>query len=359
FFPGTSPIQTRAKYFFCVPYALKDLEKRGETNPNKMFTALSAIEEACGKKFLMDTPSADGIIGRRALDNKSWVKRAPSDIYWAGIRRFGIFTGGDMSLSEYIRFVCASNKEKDTFISLGNRNDNSEDKEQDDIDAGKGSYKKFWNIPTYTSNWQENLSISLTYEESIFLKNQIKLTCKDTMFGDILKNNMTGITDINSFYELSTVITNFPDEIQKNYKLAVDFSEFIYAIRVMYNIIVSAGNNQKANDEWAVIELNLDKIANIDIDNIYNSLKIRSPLLLKFLNDSKRYMLSGDIDSLKATIVAREVQLKGVSRAKTKHAGEFNSSDWYGGGRLDYRFGDAKTIINDIYEGEKNCAEPE
>lgn len=26
FFPGTSTIQTRAKYFFIVPYALKDLE---------------------------------------------------------------------------------------------------------------------------------------------------------------------------------------------------------------------------------------------------------------------------------------------------------------------------------------------
>ena len=27
FFPGTSTIQTRAKYFFAVPYALKQLEK--------------------------------------------------------------------------------------------------------------------------------------------------------------------------------------------------------------------------------------------------------------------------------------------------------------------------------------------
>ena len=28
FFPGTSTIQTRAKYFMIVPYALKDLEYR-------------------------------------------------------------------------------------------------------------------------------------------------------------------------------------------------------------------------------------------------------------------------------------------------------------------------------------------
>ena len=32
FFPGTSTIQTRAKYFLIVPYALKDLEYSIETN---------------------------------------------------------------------------------------------------------------------------------------------------------------------------------------------------------------------------------------------------------------------------------------------------------------------------------------
>ena len=36
FFPGTSTIQTRAKYFFLVPYALKEHELSNETNPNNL-----------------------------------------------------------------------------------------------------------------------------------------------------------------------------------------------------------------------------------------------------------------------------------------------------------------------------------
>lgn len=40
FFPGTSTIQTRDKYFFAVAYALKDLEKMSETNPKKDFQAI-------------------------------------------------------------------------------------------------------------------------------------------------------------------------------------------------------------------------------------------------------------------------------------------------------------------------------
>ena len=45
FFPGTSTIQTRAKYFFLVPYALKELELSSETNPNKILRSLNEIEE--------------------------------------------------------------------------------------------------------------------------------------------------------------------------------------------------------------------------------------------------------------------------------------------------------------------------
>ena len=82
FFPGTSTIQRGAKYFFCVPYAFKEIERSGETNPNRMFKALSAIEKSCGEYFIARDPKAEGIIGSRALKEGSWVKRAPSDVYW-------------------------------------------------------------------------------------------------------------------------------------------------------------------------------------------------------------------------------------------------------------------------------------
>ena len=49
FFPGTTTIQTRAKYFFIVPYALKQLERSSETNPNRVF------KEMC----IRDSPYSD------------------------------------------------------------------------------------------------------------------------------------------------------------------------------------------------------------------------------------------------------------------------------------------------------------
>lgn len=358
FFPGTSTIQTKAKYFLCVPYAFKDLERSGETNPNRMYKALSAIEESCGKKLYHENPKLDGIIGRRALAVGSWVKRAPSDIYWAGIRRLGIFVGGNMSMSEYLRFISASNNQKGTLKNLGNRNDNAEENERDDSDAGKDLYKRFWNLPTYSKDWLDNLSIELTKEEAVFLKKQILLNCKGSMFAFIMNENLHDIVDVKNFEDLSgAYIGQFPEEIQVDYYNAVAFSEFVYVLRVLYNIIVSNGENEEANNEWRKIELNLSTLANIDINAIYSRLGITNPLLLRFLLTSQEQMKSRDIEGLKETIIKREVHLKGVSRAKTKHAGEFKTDVWFGGKKLDYRFPDAQTIINDIFEGEKKRVE--
>ena len=59
-----------------------------------------------------------------------------------------------------------------------------------------------------------------------------------------------------------------------------------------------------------------------------------------------------EVKKMKKVIKTREIMLKGQSRAKTAHPGEFNPNDWIGGGELDYRFNNAKTIIRDIFESE-------
>ena len=86
FFPGTSTIQTRAKYFLIVPYALKDLERSDETNPNKALREFDEIEMSCAQKLLENGSDAERIIGSRSINQGKWVKRTPADIYWAGLR---------------------------------------------------------------------------------------------------------------------------------------------------------------------------------------------------------------------------------------------------------------------------------
>lgn len=349
FFPGTSTIQTRAKYFFAVPYALKQLERSSETNPNKILKTLDTIERTCGEIFLEQNRDENGIIGKRSLQGGKWVKRTPADIYWAGLRKYGIFIGGNLSLSEYVRVSCAIKTQKSTLKRLGNRNDNAEENECDDKNAGDLFKMQFWKMPLYRDDWMEDFCMELTDDEAQFLSNQIIETCKGSMLSYVLENNMLEFLDCTSFRDIGVIFDRFPKEVQDDYLMAVSFSRFIYAIRTVYNIIVSDGKNDLANDEFEKQREELGEIADINIDNIMERLGIfNNPLLRKFLKQAQHCMISGNVEELKKCIVSREVQLKGTNRAKTAHPGEFNPDEWLGGGELDYRFYNAKAILSDV-----------
>ncbi len=352
FFPGTSTIQTRAKYFLIVPYALKDLEHSEETNPNKVLRDFDEIEMLCAQKLLDNGSDAERIIGSRSLNQGKWVKRTPADIYWAGLRNYGIFTGGTLSLTEYIRAFCALKKQKASIKTLGSRNDNIEEAEGDDKDAGGFFQKQFWNILDYPEEWMNDLDIKLTSAEGEFLKQQIIQSFPESMMAFILKNNMTELLELESFASLDSLIHLFPTDIQNDYSLARKFSDFIYVIRTIYNIIVSNGENNKANTEWASMRDNLKDYSDVDLEAIITRLQLfNNPNLCNFLRNGKASMLTNDLEGMKNEIKKRERYLK-ENRARTMHPGEFDTDAWYGGGALGYRFSNAKVIMHDIFESE-------
>ena len=357
FFPGTSTIQTRAKYFLIVPYALKDLELSRESNPAKMLQTFDEKEKECAQLLIASGNESDRIIGIRSLAQGEWVKRTPAAIYWAGLRKYGIFTGGNLSLYEYVRAACALKKQKETLKSLGNRNDNSEEVDGDDRDAGDLLRIQFWHIPTYTEDWTDDLSVNLTESEGDFLKRQIILSFPDSMMAYILKNNMTEVLESNGFASLESLIHLFPEEIQSDYKLAKDFSDFLFVLRTIYNMIISDGDNIDANTVWESLKPELDKRAEVDFELIFGRLQIYGKTdLWHFLKTEQKYMLSHDLDGMKNEIRRRERSLKD-NRAKTSHPGEFDPSIWYGGGALGYRFENASIIMKDIFESEGLYAE--
>lgn len=352
FFPGTSTLQTRAKYFFIIPYGLRDMECSEEIHPGRVQTAFSALERFCGEHFLADNAGEEGVIGRRSLAAGRWVKRSPADIYWAGLRKFGIFNGGTMSLGEYIRAMCALKEQKSTLKNLGSKNDAAEENETDDADAGDVRSYSFWNMPLYRKEWKDDLCIALSKEEGAFLKSQILLTCPDSMMSIILKNDMRDVLSCDSFQELQLYLDRFPEHIQQDFTSARAFSDFIYAIRTIYNVIISDGENLDATGELERLLPAFPELAEIDIDAIFARLEIyHNPALRAFLKTSQELMRNRDIDGLKKCIKNREIALKGQSRAKTCHPGQFENG-WYGGGQLGYRFGNAKVILTDIFQSE-------
>ena len=126
----------------------------------------------------------------------------------------------------------------------------------------------------------------------------------------------------------------------------------VYAARVRYNIILSRGQNTNAVSEWGQIERNISWYTNVNLEAVLDFLGRPDYRLRRFLINLQEAFRDGDLTKADETIISREIELKTRSRAKLCHAEDYNPDSWIGGRYLDYRFGDAKRIIADIYEGE-------
>ena len=350
FFPGTSTVQTRAKYFLIVPYVLLEAGKgRYGSDLNNILRKIDNEERNC-RDILIKT-SNDGVIG--SLVPKSWVLRTPSNIYWNGIKRLGIFKE-DLSVKEYVHQTIIQRNLK-TAKEYGNREKDAEENEKDDIDAGDITSIQFWSLGnTYHSNWRDNLTIDLLPEEAAFLKSQIITNQRESLFAFILKNNIS-LDKYGTFGALSEAIKNIVDpELRYMMGLANDFNNLVSIITTRYNLIVFAGENKRARDKWDVLSKDLKRRCDVDLKAIYNRLSIRNGKLKTFLLNAQQAIREGDIKAADSLITSREIYLKDRKRAKTCRVGEYNEQSvrWIGIDILDYRYTPAKRIIKDIMNAE-------
>ena len=358
FFPGTSTIQTRAKYFLIVPYACRDIEISDETSPERALKTLDNKERMCGERFREIDPDTDGLIGGVTLARNAWVKRPPSEIYWSGLKQYGIYNG-TQTIREYLHAMCIIKRRKKAVSALGNRNDDAEEGETDDRNADSLFKYRFWDIPTYEENWFDSLNMKLTPDEGRFLKKKIEESdeCKGSLLQYILSNNVCEVKDIRTFSDLKHLVSSMPEAMQADYESAVSFADFIHVLQTVFTLVVTEDDNHNAMDEWNRLYPNLPIIASVDIDNVFNRLRITyaHPQLKKFLQDCKVAMSAYDLDRLKTLVTKREISIKSANRAKTTHPGEFDKDTWYGGGLLGYRFANARSIMLDIFESVGIC----
>lgn len=84
-FPGTSTIQTRARYFLFIPWIYRSLQEKGVQASEIVLNARKA--EVALIKALIDAGETDGVIG---IERREQLIRLPSNIYWLGLKSWGI-----------------------------------------------------------------------------------------------------------------------------------------------------------------------------------------------------------------------------------------------------------------------------
>lgn len=344
FFPGTSTIQTRAKYFMLIPYLFYEIEKEKKLTPEKMIHLLH--EKELDLIELLKAEGTKGVIGESAGRK---LKRKPSEIYWNGLRTFGIFTGGKMSLNEFARVYCNIQKNKKLLMSTGVKANDGED--GDDKDAHSGDYIEFWNAPIIKKEWRDTLTIKLSYIEANYLRKQIIRSFPDNLFSYILKSDNMDLLLLEDFDSIKAFEGLLPATIQQDYGFAKNFADFIYGIHIRYNMMLSKGD-EEVSDLWNEWHNQINTYSDINLNEILRMrLKIKNIRLIVFLEKCRLAMKNNAIDELDGLIIQREKELKGSKRAKLCNINEFQYKGWVGIGKLQYRLNSGLNIIADIKEG--------
>ncbi|WP_289128862.1 DUF6361 family protein [uncultured Clostridium sp.] len=339
-FPGTSTIQTRAKYFFIVPWCMIEAEKNFK-NKVDYLKRLNDIETDVIKALIKNEPSnTTGIIGK---DSIGTLKRKPSEIYWNGLRTYNIMP---------------FNISRNQYISSIKTNKNHDIEEGDDKDSYYLDNDEIrWNITKPRKNWKENLTLSLTKEESEFLKEKIARYHPNSLYSYIINNKDISLED-EDIYDL-TFKNTLPEVVRNDLDLALNFGKVIHGAHIRYNIILRQKNSVEIEDyedywnQWCnkMSQFNWDKF---NIDRIYEFAQTTKGTkeFIEGWFKATRELDNINLGQLDKMIEAREYSLKG-QRAKLKNYGNVDVSKWVGLGMLEYRWRNVKTLVKDIKEGEK------
>ncbi len=339
-FPGTSTIQTRAKYLFIIPYLCLELERERKLSPREFI-------EALGKRELdlidiLAANGAEGVIGQRS---RQTLRRKPSSVYWNALRTFGLLTEA-VSLSEYASLQYAQRNASEQQKASGKRQSRYDEDTTDDSDAGNSGVS-IWRVPIY-EDWRDNLTIALTAEEAVYLREKITTMpgTRDSLLALVLRENRLDFPEYEDFTELDALQNLMPPEMWRDYQLARDFSRFIYGARVRYNVIFSEGQNELANENWRQF---IEERPSVNLEEVRARLKPRADVM-RFL---KRFEAELDNeDALDKLIIDREKQLKGPARSKLSNKELYK----YDGNSINmeplvYRLSNAQRIVRDIFEG--------
>ena len=221
FFPGTSTLQTRARYFVFVPWLYSDYEQRQ--------LDAAAIERSLRRDevnligALQRSEDTDGIIGSRSGAS---LQRFPSSIYWNGLGAWDIrrLAGSQ----EAVHRVHASRYRQRRYQAR-----------TDDNEPVGGLAFATWDpdLPCRPNEFPTEASFALTYKEAAYLRDKLLVSCRDSLLATIIDNGERGVQA--DFVWGHPHLGRFPDFQRAWIDHARNFSEGLHGATLLYNLMLA------------------------------------------------------------------------------------------------------------------------
>lgn len=225
-FPGTSTIQTRARYFLFVPWIYRYLEKH-QVPVGRIAERARHDEARLMKALAHSHPDETGVIGRDAGRN---LKRLPSNIYWRGLFVWG--------LREFPSSQAQYHRSLDSFYAA-NRRLRQEYGENEE----RGPLRNNWhaNLPDPPSGFPDEATLWLTAKEAHYLRERIVTSLPETLLAYLVEYGRPASPT--RFPWQHPQYGEFPPAQQAELVHARNFSEVIHGASLLYNYMLA--------EQWA------------------------------------------------------------------------------------------------------------
>jgi len=353
-FPGTSTIQTVAKYFLFVPWIYLTLEKK-RTASSKVGLRARKMEIELARQ-LEESGETDGVIGRIA---KEKLQRLPSSIYWQGLHQWGIrvFSG---SQDEYHRSL-------DLFYQRQRaRRASRHEHEGESADEADLHH---WHIglPHPDDDFPNGATLTLSGEEAEYLRERLLTNCSQSLMAYLVREHV----DVEATPFAWNLQTELPDNLRTQVEHGRNFSESLHGAQLLYNLILAEKRAwQEKTDSyredldvwWQRVSGRMQILRTWDRREFWRIVYQSNPRVssrarpfirswIDFVINAPELASLIDGKQARQLVEHREFQLKGgLARVRNERARElWNGAA--GAAQLDLRWNSARRIVADILTG--------
>ncbi len=350
-FPGTSTLQTRARYFLFVPWIYRRLEVRG-LPPSRLAREARKSEVALMHALLRGGERV-GVIGRDKLEK---LQRMPSGIYWRGLGEWGIWRY-EQSQDTYHRSANGEHAPRGPT----ERDENGEPL----VDGYQGNWHA--GLPPEPEGFLERTSFSLRLEEAEYLRERILTSKPDTLLAFLVARDDP---PERPRFPWQLELPGLPSDLEDQLHHARNFSEIMHGAALLYNLMLAEaskkedveGYERRFSDWVSLAEERRGDFMAWDLDTfwkIVSSVRKRGARMSTrlFVSTWRRMVCTSAVPGgivanpgARDLIRERERRLKkGWARLSYPRARELWGGS-SGATQLDYRWGYAHNILSDIFE---------
>jgi len=345
-FPGTSTIQSRARYFLFLPWLFQELERdqkgRGRERSER------AERELIGA--LRGSDDTRGLIGGQT----AMVERLPSSVYWGGLGTFGI-RRVSQSLSAYYRWL--DDPRRRARVAR-----------DDDGVAIEGVAQTWWDrVPPAPPGFPEVAEFAMSSAESTYLTAKAAAaTPYPTMLEFLFADGDPGATA--AFPWEHPQRSAMQEVIRDDLEVAEHFSLIHHGAALLYNqLIAEAREDEVRTDRYRAHvakwqEGSSPAIETFDLRRVWQLAPKASAGAKQFVHEWQRTIRAADGLSIsdhsaaRELVTAREIRVKGRQRSRIATPFRVDWQGVSGAGRLDYRWGSSVLrIALDVAEGRSGA----